>query len=198
MPRLSGDLRPFRRIAAAICAMAGLAASPGSAAPLEKDACESLKAEQSKLAATGLRSDMQRGAQWGKSNLSAERLSQVARLIEIDEQILFRCPAPPDPAVQARPAKPVKPDRDAVAADDESKSEMKPQAASVAPAAAPKPRKPTQKAAKPSVSSAATAEAADKPPPAKKRAAAKTKSDDAFQPPAGAPQSVLKPPPTVE
>ncbi|MEQ1710823.1 MAG: hypothetical protein ABL908_05425 [Hyphomicrobium sp.] len=85
----------------------GLTPSIGAAAPLAKEACDALKAEQVSLTSSGLRADLARGAAWGKVNLAAERIKKVARLIEVDEQILFRCasPAPPeaDTTAEAKP-----------------------------------------------------------------------------------------------
>ena len=95
---------------------------PADAARLAADACETLKAEQDQLAQSGVRDDMQRGPQWAKANLPAARLGRIKRLIEVEEQIAFRClrprvaatPAPaapaaaapdqPKPAVAAAPA----------------------------------------------------------------------------------------------
>ena len=75
--------------------------SIGTAAPLAKEACDALKSEQVSLTSSGLRADLARGAAWGKVNLAADRIKKVERLIEVDEQILFRCASPAPPEVEA-------------------------------------------------------------------------------------------------
>jgi hypothetical protein len=53
---------------------------------------------------------MSKGPHWAKSNLEPARLEQIKRLLEIDEQLLFRCggrplvslPKDPDPDPAAR------------------------------------------------------------------------------------------------
>ncbi len=205
--------------AALVLAVVVAAPGPVTAAPLEKEACEALKSEQGKLAGGGLRSEMQRGAAWGKANLSAERLQQVARLIELDEQVLFRCGGAAaqaaEEAAEAKPARPARPAVDAIAAGRDGKakarSELEPQSAAAPPSPAAetpaKPRKsmpkaarsaapPDGKAANPGAEGAAAAGAAPAAP--RKRAAARPKADDAYQAPPGAPQSVLKVPGAVE
>lgn len=84
------------------------------AAKLDKNECTAFEIERDALVGTGVQADMNRGAIWGKDNLTPERLKQVARLIEVTEQLTFRCgliPAaieaqtPPDPIPVATPAK---------------------------------------------------------------------------------------------
>jgi hypothetical protein len=80
------------------------------AAPLEKDECAKLKGEQTQLEQGGVRGSMGRGPEWAKANLAPDKLEQIRRIIEIDEQLLFRCqgrplvnlrePQDPDPAAQ--------------------------------------------------------------------------------------------------
>ncbi len=100
---------------------------------LDKETCDQLKDELSKLEATGVRADMDRGAEWGKANLAPPRLGQIQRLMSIDEQLMFRCRTaklpkdleaaidaalkPPAPApAPAAPAAPAAPDGEAGAA----------------------------------------------------------------------------------
>lgn len=94
-------------------------APAASAAQLDKDSCAKLKAEQTQLEQGGARGSMVRGPEWAKSNLAPDKLENVRRLIEVDEQLLFRCggkplvllPGDPDPAETPKgpPAKAVKP-----------------------------------------------------------------------------------------
>lgn len=185
-----------------------LALAPAtSAAPLAKDACDALKTEQYGLVATGLRSEMARGAVWAKANLTGDRMKSIQRLIEVDEQILFRCasqraaansdgqddddgkdatPKPkPKPAAKPKAAKPAEAVAGAEAPPAAVKDgELKPDAGqALAPVQPPK-----KDDAQPAKKRAAEANPKPKPKP---KAEAK---DDAFVPPEGAPLSVLKPP----
>jgi hypothetical protein len=65
------------------------------AAPLDKDDCAKLKTEQSLLEQDGARGNMGRGPEWAKANLAPDKLEQIRRLIELDEQLLFRCQGKP-------------------------------------------------------------------------------------------------------
>jgi hypothetical protein len=96
-------------------ALAVLAASGGQcfAAKLDREACKSLGAEVDSLITAGVKADMDRGPEWGKANLAPARLEDIKRLIELGEQLEFRCGAGgTDGARLAR-----KPDAD----DDDSK-----------------------------------------------------------------------------
>jgi hypothetical protein len=79
-------------------------------APLDKEGCAKLKAEEAEIEQSGVRSSMGRGPEWAKANLPPEKLEQIRRLIEVEEQLLFRChgkplvnlPKDPDPDPAAR------------------------------------------------------------------------------------------------
>lgn len=77
-----------------------LAASPVAAAPLDPQACTTLKSEYQSLVAAGAKSDKEKGAQWAKSNLQPDRLGAIERLITVEEQLSFRC----GEVLTARPA----------------------------------------------------------------------------------------------
>lgn len=95
------------RCAAAGIAVAAVALSPllVRAAPLAKEACDQLAAEKARLVAAGVADRMSKGPIWGKANLAAEKLSEIERFIEVEEQLSFRCglarvklaPEPPEP-----------------------------------------------------------------------------------------------------
>jgi hypothetical protein len=70
-----------------------LLASPAGAlaASLDPPTCDTLKMERAALVAAGIETDMTRGPEWGKTNLPPDRLKLVARMIEVDEQLSFRC-----------------------------------------------------------------------------------------------------------
>jgi hypothetical protein len=58
---------------------------------LDRSACKQLESELAHVVATGVRTDMQKGAEWARANLPPERLKQIKHLIEIEEQLEFRC-----------------------------------------------------------------------------------------------------------
>ena len=62
-----------------------------SAEPLSKEACESLVGEQQALIAAGVKADFAKGAEWGKANLKPDRLTEVGRYLDVEEQLSFRC-----------------------------------------------------------------------------------------------------------
>lgn len=160
---------------ALIALVVPLAVAGTQAAPLAKDACDTLKAEQSALAGTGLRADVAKGAAWAKANLSADRMKAIQRLIEVDEQIIFRCEIKRPPA-----------DTDADAGGDSGKPEAaKPATAKAKPAVTDTPGKgeatadaaPVQPAAAgEKAHGAAGAGGAEAKPEPKKKSAAKPKS----------------------
>jgi hypothetical protein len=99
----------MRRGLAALAAVLLLLPAARSS-PLGKDGCAQLKVEQGDLERAGTRASMSRGPQWAKTNLEPAKLEQIKRLLEIDEQLLFRCggrplvnlPQDPDPDPAAR------------------------------------------------------------------------------------------------
>jgi hypothetical protein len=68
-----------------------LQSSGVGATPLDVEACSKLETEQEQLEQAGARGNLEKGADWGKANLDAGKLAQVRRLLEIDEQLIFRC-----------------------------------------------------------------------------------------------------------
>jgi len=58
---------------------------------LDKHACNVLKVELAGLLAVGVKDDMERGPKWAKANLTKEKLTSIRRLIEVEEQLEFRC-----------------------------------------------------------------------------------------------------------
>jgi hypothetical protein len=94
-----------------------LQAPVSRAAQLDKDACAKLKSEQVELEKDGARGSLGRGPDWAKANLGPDKIEQVRRLIEVDEQLLFRCggrplvvlPSDPDaPPGEGAPGKPAR------------------------------------------------------------------------------------------
>lgn len=71
-----------------------------AADPLDEPACTNLRKEQTKLLADGLQTDMQRGPEWAKANLPQAKLDQIKHLMDVEEQLAFRCPRPKPVAPQ--------------------------------------------------------------------------------------------------
>ncbi|MEQ1695425.1 MAG: hypothetical protein ABL901_06245 [Hyphomicrobiaceae bacterium] len=59
------------------------------AAPLDQAACDAATSEQSKL--TDVPAILERGPEWAKTNAPPKALQRVARWIELQEQLSFRC-----------------------------------------------------------------------------------------------------------
>lgn len=62
------------------------------AAPLDTEVCNNLKEEHGQLTAAGAKANMERGPEWAKAHLAPDRMQQIGRLIEVEEQLAFRCP----------------------------------------------------------------------------------------------------------
>lgn len=58
---------------------------------LPKERCAELAAEHSLLEGGGAGANIQRGPDWAKANLTPEQIGYVRRLIEVREDLLFRC-----------------------------------------------------------------------------------------------------------
>jgi hypothetical protein len=168
---------------------AGTALSQARAAPLDADTCGKLMVEQGALEKAGIEQEMSKGAEWAKANLGLERLNQVRRFIELEEQILFRCRSkslvnlPPDPETDP-PDKDQDKDKAKQAADGQDKQETivsktppktaaPPTAAKPKAAAAPDPKQKVPAAKTPAGASTAKAgdpKAQPKVPPKKQDA----------------------------
>ena len=176
------------------------------AEPLDAATCGQLKGEQVRMEQGGVRGNMEKGPAWAKTNLAADKLDQIRRLIELDEQLLFRCSSrnlvelPPEADADPTPL-PGKADEEGK--DTSAKAgtppvpQNKPAAAAKSspaapakkPAAQPKPKAATK--AEPSAPKAPAKDAGSAAPPANKAAAAKpepkpkakAKADDAYKAP---------------
>jgi hypothetical protein len=78
---------------ASLVSATGLALMPAAAGQpkLDAETCKQLHVEQATFIQSGILADLQRGADWGKSNLSASRLREIEQYILLDEQIKFAC-----------------------------------------------------------------------------------------------------------
>jgi hypothetical protein len=93
------ELRAFGRGLAV--AMSLMLFAPAQAAPMQPEECDRAKTEQAALVAAGTGEDLARGPDWARRNLAPDRLDRVKRWIELEEQILFRCPRPKPPPAPA-------------------------------------------------------------------------------------------------
>ena len=64
------------------------------AAKLDDAACSALKVEWARLETDAIKSDMAKGPQWAKDNLTPERLKEIEQLIGLQESVAFRCTLP--------------------------------------------------------------------------------------------------------
>ena len=155
--RLASRWRSFR--CAALLAPALVASTAVTVArPLDEAACNILRTEQARLEQTGTRTAMGKGPDWARSHASVALLNDIARLIEVDESLSFRCPRP-KPVIEASD------DADEADGPAEAKAKDGKSAATTPPAPKPKPK--------------------PKPKPAAKKAAPKPKPkiNDAYVPP---------------
>lgn len=156
-----------------------LQGSAARAAQLDKDSCAKLKTEQAQLEQGGTRGSMGKGPEWAKVNLAPEKLEQIRRLIELDEQLLFRCggrplvviPHDPDPAareVESKDGAAKGPPAKAAKAPDAEKKQVVPLKKAAAPPAnqpakgAAKETPPVKTAPRPEATSAPAKEGEDK------------------------------------
>jgi hypothetical protein len=80
-------LRVRRFLAGVVCLV--MASGVAAAVPLDGAACDAAKREQGDL--TDVPAVLERGADWGKANATPQMLARVARWIELQETLSFRC-----------------------------------------------------------------------------------------------------------
>ncbi len=137
-----------------------------AAAKLDKETCDQLRAEKVTFAQSGILGDFEKGADWGKANLSADRLREVEHFILLDEQLKFGCRE----AILTLDAK--------AAADAAQKIELNPDADPTAPD--------VPEAATPAGSDSAAAAPVTAPKTHQRvKPAPKPKAKDAYAPPPG-------------
>lgn len=90
---------------ALMLALIAIGAPASWAERLDKNSCKLLKVELAGMLALGVRKDMVRGPEWAKTNLSSKELGRIKRLIEIEEQLEFRCGLSRNRVVKISPAK---------------------------------------------------------------------------------------------
>ncbi len=203
-----------------------LAWQKAGAVPLDAETCGKLNGERVQLEFQGAGTNMAKGPEWAKANLSADAVKQVLRLIDVEALLLFRCtgpnlvnlPAEPDPDPASTPDAAKADGNDAAKAEAPAKTKPKSDPAKKAAAVPPKANDgkadvPAGKAKKGTDAKAGAPSDAKKAPakPAKQepgKAAAKpadkskgkAKADDAYRPPPADPKAnpfaSQAPPPT--
>lgn len=186
-----------------------LALAQARATPLDTETCAKLKGEQTQLENAGVGHNMAKGPHWAKANLAPDKIEQVRRLIEVEEQLLFRCtgrslvqlPPEPDPDPAAASTEPGEEGKDTpdAAGGTEKKATAPPAGkqqsdhpkkapaagkSSGAPAKGQEPK--TKKAVEDKGAAAAKQakqEGAKAPATKTAKPASKAKADDAFKPP---------------
>jgi hypothetical protein len=151
-----------------VAVLSGILARPALSAPAAPEECERARSEQTDLASNGAADDLAKGPEWARANLAPDRLKKVARWIELQEVILFRCPRP----------KPAKGPETAARTDDDATGPAAAPPPAGEPKVKPKPKpKPAEEAAD------TTGEASPKPVKTKPVAKKKPKLEDAYRPP---------------
>lgn len=125
---------------ALLALLLGAVAAPwhAMAAKLDKETCAALASELAAITATGIKADMGRGPAWGITNMSPERISSARRLMDIEDQIEFRCGTRGTVRPNGAPGAPAPatPGADTRTADQPPAKEVKTPAAVAAPASA--------------------------------------------------------------
>jgi hypothetical protein len=163
-----------------------------AAAALEQDACAKLKTELLQLELAGTRTSMAKGPDWAKANLGADKLQQIKRLLDVEEQILFRCQGKPLVVLPEG----VDGEAAAVPADRSKDGTAAAKAAAETKGASKDPQAPPGKAKAALPAGAKAAGAAAKAPPGKAAGAAKATPDPAAT--AAPPKPKPKPKPKVD
>lgn len=99
-----------RILLAVVLTLAG--GSAAWSAKLDKAACAAIASEIDAIASAGIKEDMERGPEWARANMPSERLEKVRRLLELSDQLEFRCPGrlkPKKPEQTVSPAAPTPP-----------------------------------------------------------------------------------------
>ena len=163
------------------------------ATPLDGESCTKLKTTLEDLEKGGARESFSKGPDWAKANLPPDRLQDVRKLIETDEQLLFRCPGRHLVNLPLEPDPPPPPPAEDKKPDGEAKIEPPKPAPPAERKATDKAKAPPPKKTPPQAKAAAVSEPPkqQKPQP-KAQPAPKPRQkpvDDAFRPPSVAPES---------
>lgn len=83
-------MRPLLLLLPAL-ALSVVSSAWAAQAKIDKESCDQLKTEQAHFMESGIVADLQKGPEWGKANLTAERLREIEHFILLDEQLKFGC-----------------------------------------------------------------------------------------------------------
>jgi hypothetical protein len=90
------------RVAFVAAVLIVLGVVPSLALPLDLAQCAALESERRTLVADRVDVSLALGPEWAKAHLTSQQIQAVYRLLELKEQVMFRCPtlnpdAAPDP-----------------------------------------------------------------------------------------------------
>lgn len=88
MPR---SILPLALIVSVLAGAASAPAIAGGADAGAPDKCAQLMVEQTHYKERGVVDDMNKGADWGKANLSPERLREIRDYLALEEELKFGC-----------------------------------------------------------------------------------------------------------
>ncbi|MDX2258140.1 MAG: hypothetical protein NW205_04415 [Hyphomicrobiaceae bacterium] len=86
------DAKPSAPVAEGPAARDAQADDPAIAEPAGVRRCRRLESERQALLVKGIKTDMARGPEWARKNLSAQRITEILRFITVDQDLRFRCP----------------------------------------------------------------------------------------------------------
>jgi len=158
----------------AVASSTGLwATAPGHAEPLPKEACDAVAVEHAKLTAEGLPELLKKGPDWVRTNLGEPRVHDVARYIQLQEQMLFRCGYDKARALPGADG------------DDSGDQKTDQNSASATPPPLPERKPPVPAAFKPQTQPTPVNASPKAAPPARSRPKPRRqqKADDAYRPP---------------
>jgi hypothetical protein len=198
-----GFLSALLFVALAVALSVALSGPGARSEPLDAATCGQLRGEQVRMEQSGVRASMEKGPQWAKANLAADKLDQIRRLMDVDEQLIFRCSSrnlvelPPEADADPAPPKTDKEDKEASSKADTPGPQAKPDTAKAAapppaktPAAKPGPKKEAAKSPPETAKAAPTRKqepAKSATPPSDKATAGKpwpkAKVEDAYKAP---------------
>lgn len=79
-----------------------LGATPAGAAMHDEKTCKALKLEHAELLRAGIKENMTNGPQWALDHLKPDEIRQIARYLNLDETIMFRCPGSKKPKIKSK------------------------------------------------------------------------------------------------
>jgi hypothetical protein len=78
-------------VALAVACISPAVAAHATKPKLDDATCAKLRVEQTASLKTGILSDLNKGPEWAKSNLSPDRIRDIKHYIQLDEEVRFGC-----------------------------------------------------------------------------------------------------------